>query len=576
MLRIVRAGHLIRAAGAALAIALLPVLCCAQAAPEHRGAAAEAWQRGVFLVFPFENTGADARLDWLSEGLEELTIQRLSAAGQQVFTHEVRAAELERYGLPSSARLSRASMLRLAEDLDADYILFGNFASDGKNLTVEGRLLRVSPAALFPAVRESGTLEALMELHTRVVWRLLSSSDPGFPLQFEEFSRLQRPLRLDAFEHYIRGRLAAEDEGRVRELREAVRLEPDWPDPAFALGQASFARRDCATAISWFSRVPKTHDRYFEAVFSVGVCLLWLNQPERAEGQFLKLQDLLKNSTSGDLPEILNNLAVARLRSGKADAAQADLVRAAELDPDDDDYPFNLGLLALRADDFTGAAARFREAAGREPDDADARALLIYALERGGQKAEADAERAASLSEGEPLPAVRPETLPRLDRVKTELDTLTLRQEMETAEAAVPAAPARASVPATGPGKASGQAGHLRAGRQQLSAGRLPEAEREFRAALAADPHDAGAYRGLAEIARRQGRLEDAAEEYRASLKSRDSATVRTALARIYLEQKKTEMARQELEKALKLAPNYAEAKQLLQRLDAGKPGAGR
>jgi len=30
------------------------------------------------------------------------------------------------------------------------------------------------------------------------------------------------------------------------------------------------------------------------------------------------------------------------------------------------------------------------------------------------------------------------------------------------------------------------------------------------------------------------------------------------------------------LEKALKLAPNYAEAKQLLQRLDAGKPGAGR
>jgi len=550
------------------------VLCRAQAAPEQRSAAAETGQRGVFLVFPFENAGADARLDWLGEGLEELTIQRLSAAGQQVFTHEVRAAELERYGLPSSARLSRASMLHLAEDLDADYIFFGSFASDGKNLTVEGRLLRVSPAALFPAVRESGTLDALMELHTRAVWRLLSSSDPGFPLQFREFSRLQRPLRLDAFEHYIRGRLAAEDEGRVRELREAVRLEPDWPDPAFALGQASFGRRDCTTAISWFSRVPKAHDRYLEAVFSTGVCQLWLNQPERAERQFLLLQDLLKNSASGDLPEILNNLAVARMRSGKTDVAQADLVRAAELDPDDDDYPFNLGLLALRANDFPGAAAHFREAVGREPDDDEARALLIYALERGGQKAEADAERAASLSGGEPLPAVRPETLPRLDRVKTELDTTALRQEIETADAAAPAAPA--SVRAAGPKMTSGPAGHLRAGRQQLSAGHLPEAEREFRAALAADPHDAGAHRGLAEIARRQGRLEDAAAEYRAALESHDSATVRTTLARIYLEQKKPELARQELEKALKLAPNYAEAKQLLQRLDAGKPGAGR
>ena len=42
--------------------------------------------QGIFLVFPFENDGANARLDWLGEGLEELTIQRLSAAGQQVFT----------------------------------------------------------------------------------------------------------------------------------------------------------------------------------------------------------------------------------------------------------------------------------------------------------------------------------------------------------------------------------------------------------------------------------------------------------------------------------------------------------
>ena len=43
--------------------------------------------QGIFLVFPFENDGASPRLDWLCEGLEELTIQRLSAAGQQVYTH---------------------------------------------------------------------------------------------------------------------------------------------------------------------------------------------------------------------------------------------------------------------------------------------------------------------------------------------------------------------------------------------------------------------------------------------------------------------------------------------------------
>jgi hypothetical protein len=60
-------------------------------------------QQGVYLVFPFENAGSSPRYDWIGEGLEELTIQRLAAAGEQVYSHAGRLAELERYGLPSSA-----------------------------------------------------------------------------------------------------------------------------------------------------------------------------------------------------------------------------------------------------------------------------------------------------------------------------------------------------------------------------------------------------------------------------------------------------------------------------------------
>src|SRR5579864_5412766 len=79
--------------------------------PQAAGSTAS--QQGIYLVFPFENAGASSRLDWLGEGLEELTIQRLSAAGQQVYTHAGRTEELDRSGLPSTAKLSRASMLRI-------------------------------------------------------------------------------------------------------------------------------------------------------------------------------------------------------------------------------------------------------------------------------------------------------------------------------------------------------------------------------------------------------------------------------------------------------------------------------
>src|SRR5258708_10206440 len=189
----------------------VPTIAAPQSASSH--AAVIPGPQGTSLVFPFENDGAGPRLDWLCEGLEELTIHRLTAAGQKVYTHAGRASELDRYGLPSAARFSHATMLRIGADLDADFVVFGKFNSDGKALTVETRVLRVSPTTLSAPIRESGQLEGLMELHTRLVWKLLAANDKGFPLNLPEFSKLQRPLRLDAFEHYIRGLLANDDDG---------------------------------------------------------------------------------------------------------------------------------------------------------------------------------------------------------------------------------------------------------------------------------------------------------------------------------------------------------------------------
>src|SRR5450755_3641983 len=185
------------------------VIVSAQQPVSSSPAAPVGSSRGLYLVFPFENAGASPRLDWLSEGLEELTIQYLSAAGEEVYSHAGRAGELERYGLPSSAKLSRATMLRIAQDLDADYVIFGSFASDGTSLSVDARLLRVDPPALLTPVRESGPLASLMELHSSVVWHLLSANFSTYPFALQDFAKLQRPLRLDAFEHYVRGLLAS-------------------------------------------------------------------------------------------------------------------------------------------------------------------------------------------------------------------------------------------------------------------------------------------------------------------------------------------------------------------------------
>jgi tetratricopeptide (TPR) repeat protein len=543
-----------------------------QTAPPPRAGSAAPHQQGIYLVFPFENTGASPRLDWLGEGLEELTIQRLSGAGEQVYSHAGRLVELERYGLPHASKLSRASMLHIAEDLDADFVVFGRFTANGTSLTIESRILKVSPARLLPALRETGTLDSLMDLHSRLVWRMLSANDRNYALSLAEFTKRQRPLRLDAFEHYSRGLLANEDDARLRELREAARLEPEWPEPDFALGEAYFTRRDCDSALPWYARVPKTHDRYVESVFATGVCRLLLGQPDHAEEVFNSLPEALKNNmiSGADLPEILNDLAIARARQGKTAAAQTDLRHAIDLDPDEDDYPFNLGLLALQTNDAAAAAGFFREAVLREADNSEDRALLILSLEAAGKKTEAEQEREAANETFGPngLPAIRldakNEAVARLYRIKTELDVTTLRAEIESAEPPASAAASASSSDAT--------LTHIRRGRQELSAGHADAAEKEFRAVLAADPTSPAAHRGLAEIERRQGKMDDAVKELQASLEARDSAAVRTMLAKLYLELKKPDLARAEVEKALKLAPNYTEAKQLLEHLQNSKP----
>jgi len=563
------------------------ILCCgalllaaAEIGAQENGARPSAGgrgpQQGVYLVFPFQNVGASPRLDWLGEGLEELTIQYLSAAGQQVYSHAGRAAEFERDGLPFSARLSRASMLRIAQDLDADFVIFGSFASDGKSLSVESRVLRIDPIGLLPAVRESGPLESLMELHDKVVWRLLAGNGRPYWFTLAEFSKAQRPLRLDAFEHYIRGLLANEDEGKLRELREASRLEPAWPDPYFALAETYLTRNDCNTALPFLAHVPKTHERYVEALFSTGVCRLQMNQPDRAEEVFTSLQSALGGDakggiSGGDLPEILNNLAVAREHQGKTSVAESDLRRAMDLDPDEDDYPFNLGLLALRADKSAAAVEYFREASERRPENPEDRALLIQSLQRAGKKPEADQEREAAAEAFGPnaLPIVRvepkSELFQRFERIKTELDATVLRLEIAPPQPAANSAGDNSALDTT--------ASLVRRGRQEMAAGHLDVAETEFRAALRSEPANAAAHRGLAEVEHRRGKLDAAVKELQASLESRDSAVVRTMLARVYLEQKKPDLARAEVQRALKLAPNYSEAKQLLEHLQ--KPNGG-
>jgi TolB-like protein len=181
----------------------------AQSAENSGTVAAEA-RPEILLVFPFENESKAADLDWLGEGLSESTVERLEDRGLNVLSREDRLATLERIGLPDSARFSHATLVKIAAEADADAVIYGRFQSDGKTVTLEARVLHLSPPSLSPALKETSAMQGLLRAQARLTWQIICALDPkkcppqGASTDESSFSEPPASLRLDALENFVR------------------------------------------------------------------------------------------------------------------------------------------------------------------------------------------------------------------------------------------------------------------------------------------------------------------------------------------------------------------------------------
>jgi tetratricopeptide (TPR) repeat protein len=422
-----------------------------QSTKETRSSSAEARSESL-LIFPFENGSRMANLDWMGEGLSELTVERLEDREVNVLSREDRLATLERMGLPDSARFSHATMIKIAGEADADAVVYGRFQTDGKTATLEARVLHLNPPSLSPPLKETSSMQELLRAHARLTWQILCAIDrkqcpaQGATRDESSFSDPPASLRLDALENFARGLTGSQDEERLRLLREAARLEPAWDRPAFELGQIYFKRRDCDSALVWYSRVPPNRPDGPVASFSTGVCHLARNDAGRADAAFSGLLERTRKpgekGSLPELPEMHNNLGIAHLRLGKWNEAGTEFERASALDPEEADYWINMAIAKIIGKQAAAAVAPLEHARKIVPDDKGAKALLIATLESLGRNPEAAAIRAESTENVEK--SAQPNLqdgngLARLARVSRTLDRTLLRQGGEAPEGQPPA-----------------------------------------------------------------------------------------------------------------------------------------
>lgn len=454
----------------------------------QNSAAGAAGSGHILLVLPFDNLaspqagapgpGAETTsssdsslgsLDWLREAAPEVLNSRFSSVGFLPLTREDRLYALDHLGLPETFQPSRATALRIAETLDANYILIGSYNVTGTTLNLKARIVDAARLRISEEITQSGPIAQLIPLLNSLAWKLTRKLDPSFNVAEETFRATGSGVRLDAFEQYIRGLTEHNVAEQLGHLKKATDLSPDFTAAWLATGKLQFANQQYEQAAVSFGKVTRGNPDELEAGFYRGLSLIFSGNYPRAEEAFANVARVLP------LPEVVNNEAVAMSRRGRDASA---LFRQAEAaDPTDADYHFNLAVSLHSHGDKAEALTEVTQSLKLRPNDSEAKAA-----------------EAAWKSE-------RMQTTNPIERIKRSYNGAAFRQaalmleQVEQVHLASLSGPERA-------------ARLSKSAREKLNRGLLLEAEHGFQAALAADPGNTDAQSGLTQVRERAGTIE--------------------------------------------------------------------
>jgi tetratricopeptide (TPR) repeat protein len=493
------------------------------------------------LAVPFENQSKAPGIEWISDSFPELLQERLSSPTLFVLPREDRIRAYDRVGIPTELHPSRATLYRIAEELDVDYVVLGFYRFDGRTFSTTAQLLDMRRMRLLPEMNESGPLIQLINVQTALAWDVLHALRPDTSINRQAYVSAAPPLRLDAFENYIRGVTAPTAQEQIQRFREAVRLNPAYPQALLQLGKAYYRGRQYEQAISSLARVPEDDPLAREANFYLGLAAYNQGDFQRAESAFRFVAERLP------LAEIYNNLGVVSSRAGRKTAAEY-FKKAIDADPNDPDYHFNLAVELYRTGDAAGASRQLRNTLSLKSGDTAAKSLLDAIT----PDVSASAQRAV-------VPASQKTPL---QRIRATYDESSFRQLALKIDAVAEQRLAKAD-------SLTHARFHTDRGHQLLTQGFLFEAEAEFREAVALNSSSPEAHAGLASVLESENNPTAARTEAEAALRLRQFPEPLLVLAKLDLRDNRAEAAAENIDKALRLEPSNASALALKRALAA-------
>jgi TolB-like protein/Tfp pilus assembly protein PilF len=323
----------------------------------------------LVAVLPFENATGDPAIEYLSDGISESLINRLSnLPGLRVISRTSAFAFKGKTATPTE----------IGRKLGVDALLLGSLAQRGSNLAITAELVSVRDDTHLWGERYSRKAEDLLAIEGEIAATIAGTLRRQ--LSGEEKKKLARSATDDpeAYRLYLKARvspvgtLQAMDKS-VGYLQQAVERAPDYALAHAGLAEAytrqAFQRAEGRTEVlgkaqAAVNRALELDPDLAEAHAALALVRFYFEWDwAGAEAEFRRAQAL--NAGSGSVHEEFGNFLNAM---GRVDEGLAQSREAERLDPLSVGPVHDIGINHMIRGDFEGAAANFRRTIELDPN----------------------------------------------------------------------------------------------------------------------------------------------------------------------------------------------------------------
>jgi tetratricopeptide (TPR) repeat protein/nucleotide-binding universal stress UspA family protein len=338
----------------------------------------------TIVTMPFENLSGRAEYNWVGESFAATLADLLDKPGLVGIRPDERNVAYKQEGLPPTAILTRATMIKIAERAGANLVVLGTYriAGEGRDstVTITARVIDIREGRLVgKEFNRGGPLVDLQKLQGELAYEILYQHNPALPYSRDLIVNDATQAPIGAFENFIKGTLTRDRDARIGFLDRAIKeysekTKNKYTPAIFEMGRIHFEAGDYKEALEQLVLIGEKDPRYDETQFYIGVAQNALGQTDKSLATLQKLAPRLP------LYEVYNNIGVLFIKQRQYPEAINHFKPATDAAPRDTDTLFNLGYAYFLAKNYGSAVETLKNETKQRPSDGEAFYVLSKAL----------------------------------------------------------------------------------------------------------------------------------------------------------------------------------------------------